>query len=245
MLKLSHPGTIRAWRTDFGHDVFFPQTIRRDGKCRGGAFVAAPVFGEVPQTKAWEGVILPRHGTVRSLSSVEPVWCQNTHKGFIYSFPFSQPTPIFPWRYIVQISIVEGKDSLHLAHRIEVTRQVNCTNPRPMPLMFGLCPYFATYERKETVVKYGRETKVTTTDDLSSAQQFGLDGRSTTFAVDGGVIVMNTSGYDQMNIWTDDPSQYLCVEPTLGNGAEVLLAPGESRCGSCNITYIIDPYYQG
>lgn len=244
MLKLSHPGTIRAWRTDKGHDVFFPQTVTKDMKGRGGAFVAAPVFGEVPDTQAWEGVNLPRHGTVRSLSSVKPVWCQGTQKSFTYTIPFSSPAPTFPWQYIVQISITESTDDLHITHRVEVIRQINCQNPRPMPLSFGFHPYFATYGNKDVMVKYGREPLVSSADDLLTSQQYELDGRSTTFAVKGGVIVMNTFGYDQMNVWTDNPSQYLCVEPILGRRAEILLAPGESRYGSCSIMYIIDPYYQ-
>lgn len=239
LLQTDRFGTIKNWKTPDQRDILYPERVISPNKKRGGSFLAAPVFGKVPETVAWRGVNLPQHGLIRPLRYDYPVVSDHSEKEMYQSFSIDLPArESYPWSHQVSHRIaLERHPTLLLQQWLTITRVENCPTKRMMPLSFGLHPYFATYGEYWQLFSQGmavcagdRHT------DLRKSRQIDVD-------LVGAVLYWQLSeywtikielrGFDQVNVWTDASNHYVCIEPTYGRRDEVLLARGQSVRASC------------
>jgi galactose mutarotase-like enzyme len=240
MFRLDHTGAVAEWDDNLGNHVLYP--ARQVGSMtRGRLFVCAPLFGNVPNTEAWRGVNLPKHGLIRELTRAHPITHeggQTRRRGTLtddFTIPFADER--YPWVMSVDSHIVRKEDAQELVYETNIRRSMRCQNRKPMPCSLGLHPYFATHGAPWRILYQGKVAA----DAMSSLSEASyLD-------VDAGVITLETSlasitvdpsiGYDRVYIWSDRPSEYICIEPTVGKRRAYALDRGQLLTGTCVFSY--------
>lgn len=235
---LSPTGSVLLWIDSYGKPVLFEQqTIR--GKVRGDNHVCSPNLGTAPfHLPDYKGITpedLPQHGLMRlpdrgELLTDELDIGQRTH---LITRAFFKP-----WRHGVQVRVRFSPD--HLFHRLMVWREHG--DKGLMPVSLGFHPYFATNGEEFYIFiqsEGGQESGIDTFRHNEAQRRTGKMARIE-FASGRTIIIKSHEGYDAFCIWTDDISQYICVEPILGGfGCYKMLEPG----GTIECTVTVDVQY--
>lgn len=225
-------GSLRSWiPRGCGESILYPERtvlIGEKQKVRGGAFVCCPIFGAVPQDNAYEGVVLPQHGLVRQ----HPYLGRDCrfHNGVAQSMmSFDEP-----WQHTVLASTRISRDGERLTHTIRVTNNERS----PMPISLGFHPYFKT-GGKRFEIRHGdrtvRSKNVAHNTPLFIPLHRGK--KVVTLSANGRLIALTMTGYTHVCVWTDNISEYICVEPVMRavQGGHVKLKGNTSMSVSCEI----------
>ena len=231
--------TITKWRSTKGINIIYPKHQTPEGKGRGECFLAAPVFGEVPQN--WKNVDLPRHGLIRNLPTNYPaVSSLEVKTGTRFLELNIPPREGYPWGITVGV-MLEHLNPHQVDYWVSVHRQQDCGNKRLMPLSFGLHPYFATHGNIWRIIS--GNTEVTDSRHChKNAKYFDcVRGQSIYLQTSQGTVKLELRQFDRFVIWSDNPEEYICIEPTLGLRQELLLEPGVMKHGGCRMEFIETP----
>jgi len=240
-LVTSQVGIIKSWQTHSGTNILYPAFTTTEGKERGGCFPAVPVFGAVPNTHAWQRATLAKHGLIRLVNESYPVVsdhdADNRYRTFTMSFPARES---YPWSFTVSNRLCVSLSGQNLDYWITVRRAEECETKQQMPLSFGLHPYFPTNGFGWEVIERGR-TLIHSQDVVEPSVSFNLSDEEVYLRMHGAVYRLTLRNYDQITIWSDQTSKYICVEPTRGRREEIVLRPGEGHSARCNIEYLPKP----
>ena len=234
-------GTITKWPSTQGIDIIYPRQQTPEGKVRGTCFIVAPVFGKPPKTGAWAGASLPQHGFVRLLDANYPVVSgfeasTSTH----YLDLNIRPSEGYHWGFSLGAQIVHSSPHL-VDYWLIVGRMQGCENRGRMPLSFGLHPYFATHGESWEIF-LGDELVADSSRSYAKAESFDCVRNQQVFLrTVHGIVKLKLGEFDQVVIWSDNPLEYVCIEPTLGLRQELLLTPSVMKHGRCRMEFIETP----
>ena len=230
-------GSITKWTSPKGINIIYPKHQTPGGKVRGECFVAAPVFGEVPQTPAWAGVRLPRHGLTPTLPDKDSVISTvNVDAKTLYVDYNIPGTEEYPWGFAISTTLYSQSCS-QVDYWVSVHRQQDCVNKRLMPLSFGLHPYFATHGESWKIL-LGDKLVADSSLSYAKAESFDCVRNQQVFLhTIHGIVKLELKEFDRLVIWSDNPKEYICIELTLGRRQKLLLAPGTMKHGGCSIQY--------
>jgi galactose mutarotase-like enzyme len=237
LLKTNRLGGIVRWQSATGCDIFYPVTTTAEGMERGGAFLAAPVLGNVPDTEAWTGVKLPTHGFFRKLPPGYPVISDHDQHEPYQTFDIDlHASEDYPWSFSVYTK-VHSDNLSEMSYWVTIKRSEVCRNKRPMPLSGGLHPYFATDGAGWRLYLDGR-CIADSTQSYALSKSFALRrGQDLVLQTVVGTAKLRLTGFNQVMVWSDQPTHYICVAPVFGRLEDVLLAPGHIKTCSCLIDF--------
>ncbi len=240
MFRLKHEGTVAEWTTNLGGHILFPHQLPIQEQ-QGGLSVSAPVYGLMPDTDAWSGACLPKYGLVCRLKRAHPISHQTDtdrrsgSKVDDFDIPIKDTS--FPWDFRVRNRVEQETEPQRLTYGATVIRSSSCLNQRPMPCQLALRPYFATHGGPFRVMYQGR-TVFDSENDLSVAKYFDIDDSHVVLETCLGTITFGPiCGFDRVYVSTDNPGEYVCVEPTTGIRTEHLLEPRKMVSGSFTMMY--------
>ena len=242
--------TISGWQAPDGSNILFPEMEIKFGKgkkLRGGAPVCCPNFGNAPTDGPYEGVVLPKHGLVRTcgMEDGRPVQGNRalhqdgpevTEDGWTQNHYIFQ----YPCFHEVWVSAKLGKSQLQqeqMRHRISLGTEA--IHDVDMPYSIGFHPYFATAGGNFLLRHAGQSWKgrELTVDDpfYIPANNPLLDVVTQSFSVQIEIV----RGYTGFYVWTDRPDLYICVEPVRVDPEDrwLLLQAGEATVCECLMTY--------
>jgi len=255
---LAGNGTLTQWNVNGIHVLFPEQHLEVGGsvKLRGGAPICCPIFGPMPDTEDYEGIVLPQHGLVRtgvdfeqrvhtSLNTKEELngprsgatvadgWDTLEH----YFVTFSRP-----WPHRVVVCFETANDNSFLSHQILVQycpeRNKICRGK--MPISLCLHPYFATYGKPfrielNDVSIYSENIQEKVSQSLACTA-----GGALRLFLEHGVVELEIpfeGGYTDFNIWTDAIDKYICIEPYLGKGKTYYIRPNKPLVAQCYLSF--------
>ncbi len=230
---------LDTWRTSLGNTIIYPARIRFDGKQRGGIFPCAPNFGPVSTDQSWGSAQrLPQHGLLRIAPNF-PVSRDETSASGSSIREHTQTfggTLVFPWRFSASVAWHYQADSEQLTIRLKVSRLSDCPILEAMPLSGGLHPYFAT-NGEDFEIRRETGERLSSIEDFAKARSFPW-GNPIELIQSGRVLQIEPlTGFDRLVAWSDDVSQYICIEPTFGTHDQILLEPGSSWTAACLISH--------
>ena len=199
-------------RCTFGQDdvnVFYPFTIRDDGKERGGCPICFPAFGS--PTKIYEGVA--QHGWLRNLYLNTRIKGKYGIMSYGREDVGSQKKGQFA--FFVEHSVFSNSIVSHLGFMLEYLQEVeSCSDREDIVVRPGFHPYFPHHGKNEVLIngvvhdQFSAEAKclrISSEDDIVISTGFGgLRMRMTL----GGF-----TGSTCLYLWSDAPDKYFCVEP--------------------------------
>jgi hypothetical protein len=209
--------TITSWQVD-GIDILFPEQILPiDGKQRkrGGIPICFPNFGKPVNYK---GAQIPQHGFLR-----------DTKKALAVSQTASD--------VIVMGGIIDAYDvSYKMNIKMRVHRLFNTPtltqvlsvwsgNPsQEMPICLGFHPYFKVNRKYLNFLRDGKAMNMDLFSDenLLHAQTFDFNNifevqLNEKLSVTMICLDNFETGHQQVCIWSDNPEEYVCIEPIIHN----------------------------
>lgn len=231
--SLRKNATITHWQVD-GVDVIYPH--RHVGNnVRGGIPLCAPLFSVQPRPVL--GANLPKHGLLMFDESATVTHDEAARNWT--SVTYFPPRPEFVWNFTVITDLELYDYALH--HTLIVQRDPTCAAPAEMPLSLCFHPYFATFGSTFTIdIGPERIHSKHIPHDTSLFYTFGTNDKIILTTCKGSIMI-ETTGYDEYCIWTDNIESYICVEPIYQYRAFGLpgtgLQPGEEFVATCMLTY--------
>ena len=233
MLILSQLNDILGFKDSRGIDIFYPNQ-RLGESVRGGAHICAPVFGHVPSTQPeWRDLMQPRHGLARIKGAEMSGFVQTTANGeqTVTKFFPAKPGYFYNFETREYLKHIFGEALLPnesvLEHSFQLRRAAECPSAdKPMPVSLGWHPYFATHNEEFTLFING--TSAVTSDSVTKpAAVYDYFGQTFVLKTKHHVFEFTFFGVEQIVIWSDDKTRYLCLEPTAYTEKARLLQPGD------------------
>ncbi len=199
-------GTVTEFRYK-GSNVFYP-FMEINGKNRGGCPICAPWFGESSRGAK-------KHGFLRDLEA-EYVSAYANSVDMKFN---NDPTGNYPWKIHYYTNAVIQENILRI--KLEMVRPKNgIPDTDPPPILPAFHPYFACHDATKVDILVGRERF--SWPEKTIKIPAGKMGDSILIEIPGSKRVqMKLSrsffeyGGSWLNIWTDAPRRYICVEPVL------------------------------
>lgn len=240
MIEQDKFGQILAMRGRDGKDILYPHQKTGSGMTRGGASFVAPVFGSVPNTPEWEGVILPRHGiqalvTDREFQQLEvdQYGSQNHHFHFQKHDEAEASEYVYPWSFSTKISCrektLQGSGQISTVHGLNIRRDDHCDNKRQMPVACGLYAGFKLEEGEFTLEVDGLPT-LFQEERLNRPSCIPLSISSKIILkTPERTVRIRTVDFNECVVYSDNPQRYvyLAFAAGLRRKHKVLLNPGQ------------------
>lgn len=238
--------TISGWQAPDGSNILFPEMdikFGKEKKRRGGAPVCCPNFGNAPTDGPYEGVVLPKHGLVRTCNRTEEGGIAPGNRSMYQDGPevtedgWTQNHYLFQYPCFHEVWVLAKLMNQALYHRIWLgTEAIHDIN---MPYSIGFHPYFATAGGGFKLRQGDNEWR---NEDIEVDEPFFVPTRGPLFDIVTQSFIVQIEilrGYTGFYVWTDRPDLYICVEPVRVHPIDrylVLEAGGVSSC-ECRMTY--------
>ena len=226
-------GTVASWvpRGQEG-SIFFPETeleINGEKKKRGGAFVCCPIFGPMPMNRFYAGTDLPQHGLLRRHHESDKSCLVDAKDCAKTTVEFDKP-----WPHEVVVKAHVSEDGKGLTHTVIVNKPKESGE---MPISFGFHPYFRTYGAPFKIEHCGLCIKGKNLVEGSATKIFRHLDSGLVLTTKECRIEMKSFGYTHYVIWTDNRSEYVCIEPVRygRNMTTLFLKGGDKLTGRCVI----------
>ena len=214
----SRGGRVTTLQDAAGGDILFPLTTI-NGKLRGGSHVCLPQFG--PDAASGE---LPQHGYGRDVEWSIDRESAHAVELVMNGGPSEYADLQAALRYTIEHDAV-GQEWFAMELRVQNG------GTAPLRVSPGFHPYFAT--GGHDVWLNGEKLDV---DHLGDAV-FLHDYTHHELTIGDRTIVVESRNLPTWAVWTDNPEQYICLEPTAAgnsflestNYQHELIAPGEER----------------
>ncbi|MEI6672077.1 MAG: hypothetical protein WCL02_01630 [bacterium] len=207
--------TITSWNID-GIDILFPeQEVLIDGKQkkRGGTPLCFPNFGHAV---TYKGVEIPQHGFLRDKEH-QFIRTNGTGprlflRGNVQAYNLSYDTSI----------LMQVHNQFNIPTLTQTLTVKSGISSEEMPLCLGFHPYFKINRKYLNFIRDGKAMNMGLFDNegLLHAQKY--DFKNTfEIQIDEKVSVIMccigdfVTGQQQVCIWSDNPDQYICVEPIM------------------------------
>lgn len=215
-------GYVTSLQDSDGAEILYDRRML-NGKLRGGSHVCLPQFG--PDSTG----LLNQHGFGRNR-----VWLVKPDNETTARLEMLMPDE--------QDGDFEGlKASIRYSHQgtsFDTQLSVRNEGDHEMPVAPGFHPYFATANGK--VVLNGQQLDL---EGLKEAHF--ISGSRHELEVNGRTLVLNSLMLKKWAIWTDNPAEYICIEPTLvgagfSNSDKIvgdIVAPGQDAMYGYKISW--------
>ena len=207
--------TITSWKVD-GIDVLFPEQnmlINGQKKKRGGIPICFPNFGK---PISYGGIEIPQHGFLRDKEKMFYRAQTQNHfvvmSGMVDAYGLSYSTSI-------KMQVHHQFNTPTLIQELSVW---SGDKFKTMPLCLGFHPYFKVNRKYLNFIRDGKamNMEIFSGEKLLQAQKFDfknvfeiqLDERLSVVMVCLGDF---ETGHQQVCIWSDNPDEYVCVEPII------------------------------
>lgn len=203
-------GSILQWQWQ-DHTILGPArmvSVGNEVKVRGESHWCSPNFGAVPESvaKKYPG---PKHGRLRSTT----LKVLNSDKGGA-SFFMEERVDLTLFESTVNVAVEENAVSTWLTLRNAGMKRA--------PILPAYHPYFATPARGLAVLMDGQVVGQASRGGFA----YNISSKSHTIPVTGEfqveldgiglVTLLHTQNCSHIVLWSDDPTQYVCVEPVFG-----------------------------
>ena len=233
MLILDKDNNVLGFKDSRGLDILYPKQQLGES-LRGGTHICAPVYGQVPSSQPeWRDLMLPKHGLARIKGAEMSSVVATTAHGEQTATKFFPAKPgyffNFETKEFIKHSIGETllPNESVFEHALQVRRAMECPGAEKlMPVSLGWHPYFATHFDEFTLFING--TPAFTADSVTNpAAVYDFFGQSFVLKTKHHVFEFSFLGTEQIVIWSDDKTRYLCIEPTAYTQGAKLLRPGD------------------
>lgn len=207
-LSMSDTGaTITRWQWRNIH-LFYQQQMALNNKNelhkRGGMFIAAPNFG-APGQAIMAG--LPKHGLIRTAIPAEIQGTEDTAR-HAFSFEDSSGRDTYPFHWRMDTRVALTDDGFSHEINVERLRYPGYLRKEPMPFNVGIHPFFPG----RGDIFFGEERLWSDQIKVSRPYPMPKDGMII-IGLSVGKIIMRCTGYECINVWSDNVAEYFCVEP--------------------------------
>lgn len=207
-IAVTRAHTLTHW-SHAGAPVIYPLKNTSETESRGGVPLCVPMFSA--QQRPVPECELPLHGLLMYSNHGEIN--HNAESDTITVTSHFSATEQFNWNHTVVTAITETANSL--SYHVTISRAPDCPNQNQMPLSLAFHPYFATHGQDFSFTIGERHwTRNTLPDNIiDSAFAHYTPGETVRIQTAAHTVAMTASGFDEYCLWTDDVSQYICIEP--------------------------------